>query len=420
MAITVKDKPELYTPAGNPVIWEFASVNYAMDFQGNVIVSPNNNLVYFEVKLYHDTSLVSTLKVYSTPDIKNGGYCNLSKILESYVSAEFKAYNTGFIDFLTKPVFSYNLVVKERNYNSNTGMIVDGTTYTSPINYVFNADLDKISFKYFKANQYVLNQTNTTPIKFLTTKPDKVKVNYQSEEALYFLNNNYIGNPFAIYKFYHKDGYQVAQHSQPLLATTVNRIYKINVSPAYLDINVLNLNFDVVDHFEVYLLNADTNVVLSEKRNFLYRDVPCHLTPINFFWDSKFGGIDSYQFYLSETNLKATQNAMKVNAFKRDSSDKLREYNDKIFNTVDKILSTSIEKTITLNTMDLSDNEARWLSSILSAKNIWMKADDGLIIPVTLATNNYNIAPKRTVQGVNMKEFTFKLSEGFDSDYRII
>lgn len=418
--ISVLDKPELYTPSGNPVIWEFKSLSTLITTGGQN--APNNNLVYFEVKIYHEDALISTLKAYATPDDPSGAYCNLSKILDSYVSTEYKSFDTGFADYMARPVFSYNLVVTEMNLNNSNDSIVAGAVYNSPTCYVFEAKFDKVSFKYYKANQYLVTSSNINLIKFLTTKPDKAVLNIYSEEGLCFLFNSYTGDVSIRYRFFDKNNTLIYTVS-PLIALYpvlphANSLYRVNVSPAYLSANLAGLDLDMVDHFTVCLTN-DADVALSETKTFLYGEVPCNMSPVNFYWWNKFGGIDSFQFFVSETNQTVTKTTISLNPFKRDSKSKLREYNDKIFNTVEQVLDYTTEKKLTVNTLDLSDAQTKWLSSILLSKNIWMKADDSLIIPVSINDTDYSIAPKKTIQGLNMKQFVFKLSDGFDSDYRI-
>lgn len=173
--ITIVKRPEQYTPAGNPVIWQ--------------IQSNNNNLVYFEVNVLEPTASGATIlnqNIFPTPEFPTGSYINLSKILDSTVRGELNP-STDLVKPITKSIRDYRLAITEMV--ATGGTITTGDTYnnTSEINYVWEAELTRDKFRTFNDDQYVINIGHTAT--FLTNKPDYVEVNDSSVEYLYFLQN---------------------------------------------------------------------------------------------------------------------------------------------------------------------------------------------------------------------------------------
>lgn len=399
--ITVVSSPYQYTSSGNPVVWNF--------------YSSQANLVYLEVKVYATAGgLISTLKCYTTPGYPNGSLVNLSKILESYVGWEFKDYESNLVDSFTGNLFGYSLVVAEKFISGDE--IVSGATQTITNQFVFKGSLDKISFKSFRLNNHV--PIFGRKLSFLTTKPDNTILNEYSEDGLYFLLGNYNGELSVKYTFFNWENEILGESFSETLTPGDSKILRINISPSFLA-NYTGLVLDELKYFKVCLIDSG-NELMSEERIYQFESLPCNLKPVNVYWLNMYGVIDTYQFVNPENSLDVNRTTIKVNPFKTNSFGRSVDYDGDVFNLVDKILAVSPTQTIKLYTRDLSDLEAIWISGILTCKQALVKAAIGLFIPVLTGDTSISLTERRYLNAQNIKQFSFRLSEGFTPDFKII
>lgn len=404
MAITLVNSPNRFTPSKNPVIWSVSSNNSAIN--------------YFMVDLFEATTdtLISTLKIYPTPDNASGAYIDLSMILRSFCKWEFINYNQNLIDTFDKNIFSYKIMLTEKLLSS--GSIISGDSYISDDCYVFNSQLDKITFKTYKQNQYVV--TEGKQIRFLTTKPDNQIVNDYSNEGLFFLQDNYESEISVKYSFFDSSGLLIDDYIISLDSTeqTDKKLFRINVSPKTLKDNISSISFDNVKYIEVKLIDENDNE-LSVKRRYNYQSLPCHLTPANIIFINQYGALDTIQLYNPISNLSVTRQTVKNNPYKV-SNDEVVDYNGDIFNVIDEIININPKQEIRLSTGILNDNQLKWLSNLLTSEQIILQVFDELYVPVLLNETSYDMINRKYQQEPNVKQFSFNLSDGFTPDFLFI
>lgn len=217
MAISIISSPYRFSPSKNPVIWSVASNNL--------------NINYFLINVFDGSGaqLISTLKIYPTPDNISGVFLDLSQILSSFSKWEFKDYNDVIIETFDRNIFGYKITITEKILSSGT--IVDGSTYNSTSYYVFSSHLDKITFRSYNQILYVVNSTNK--IRLMTTKPDFQTVNDYSNEGLYFIQDNYSKPIGAKYSFYDKSGTSIGNFQRTIEAGIQSsyKLFRLNISP---------------------------------------------------------------------------------------------------------------------------------------------------------------------------------------------
>lgn len=408
MAITITQQPYKFTPASNPIIWK--------------INSDSNLLVYFTCTIKEVVSgvTIQQLDLYPSPNNPTGVYIDLSRILNSCVKYEFKGYSDNLVDSFDTNLFKYSLTFTEKNlYITVDGPVIgDGGHLTTTGDYVFYGELDKISFKSYRQNKFVV-QTGKV-INFLTSKPDKVLVNDYSNEGLFFLQDNFSKAISIKYSFYNNSNIPIETHIETLdtLDQTNKKLFRINTSLKTLKDNITSINFSNVSSFTVQLIDSE-NTTLSELRTYIIEDMPCSLTPFNVIWINQFGVLETYQFVNPESTLSITRTTIQKNANKENSLGAISNYSDNVFNVIDEILNSSTEQTIKLNTRVLSDDNLKWISGLINTKQCWIEVYSNLFVPILVNDTSITLTNQRYLTQPNVRQISFKLSDGFIPDFTV-
>ncbi|SFW91518.1 hypothetical protein SAMN05661012_06789, partial [Chitinophaga sancti] len=378
MAITILQNPYKYTPSKNNIIWS--------------VSSDATNIVYFKVVVYEavSNSIISNLKIYPSPDNQTGAYINLSLILRSYAKWEFKPIHvptSELVDNFEKNLFAYKIVITEKL--SSSGNIIDGTSYTSDTCYVFNGKLDPITFKTYNQNKYLVQSGRV--VNFLTSKPDNVRVNDSSFESLHFLHNDSAEVITGKYEFYDKNNNLLYTHYEAIDQGDERILYRINCSLKHLKIAVTNVNFSNVAYYDVAMVDYSQNP-LTINRRFIIESLPCHLEPVNLFFVNQFGVFETLQLFNPISTLSTTKQAVQNNPYKLNIEGRIADYDDKLFNIIDEILTVSPEQQIKLSTGILNDGMLKWLSNLLTSEQIVMQVLPDLYVPVLLSDTSYEIS----------------------------
>jgi hypothetical protein len=224
------------------------------------------------------------------------------------------------------------------------------------------------------------------------------------------------------YRFYSKAGWLMGTSDNFVPGLSSYHLMRVNCSPSYLKTLVPTIDFNDLGFFEVRLTDA-AGFERSEARRFIYEQLPCNLTPVNVYWENKFGCIDTYQFINSELNQTVTRTTMQKNPMRFNEAGEYTDYSKPgsyaVFNIIDQILEATPEMTMKVWTRKLSDAECTWMSSMFPAKNYWLKADTELYIPVQLQETNWNLQKNRYLNEPNIRQLTFKFSDDYTPDYKI-
>lgn len=416
MAITITAKPQDYTPSNNNIIWEFQS--------------DNTNIVYYRVNIFisNNTStspsiLLSTQDCYCTPDYPQKGHINISRLIRDTTKSIFRKgipsdSNSYGMNSNRDNIVRYRLEITERIV-SGANVVNGSTISTSGANYVFKGELDKVSFKSWNYNYYLVQSSTNFEVRFLTSKPSSVvtNVNEYSRDILYFLHKSF---PFVLLRVEYTD--ISGEVNTKTITHEYYGTYHNSVGISKVDVHPLALFDDeeiaTLSHYNVYLFDLVTNLRISEKRYYKYQDINCLQVPTNVVWLNKYGCYESIQFMAKESTLDVTKSTIKYNQIQRDTAGNLSEFDDYRFNAVYSVLNADVVTTWKLYTAELSDEENKWLSGIIASEKVYISISDDLWIPALLETNTYNLQRKRAMRdGLMIKDISFKLLEGYTDDY---
>lgn len=401
MAITITQQPYKFTPASNTVIWQ--------------INSDSNLLVYFTCTIKETVSgiTIQQLDLYPSPNNPTSIYIDLSRILNNYVKYQFKGYSDNLIDSFDTNILGYTLTFVERNlyFTTDGSVIGDGDSLTTTGNYVFCGELNKTLFKNYIQNSYVVNTGSF--IKFLTTKPDKVTVNDETNDGLFFLQDNYNKTISVKYSFFSNTNSSIGTYTATLSSTdqTNKKLFRINTSLKTLKEEITGINFTNVSYFTVQLID-NVNVQLSETTTFIIESFPCNLKSINVVWINEFGVLETYQFVNPENSLSITRNTTQKNPNK-EAGGIISNFTESSFNVIDEVLTVNSEQSIKVNTRVLGDDMLKWISGILKTKQAWVQVEDNLFVPALVNDTSITLTEQRYLTEPNIKQFTLKLSDVF-------
>ncbi|WP_316841377.1 hypothetical protein [Pedobacter gandavensis] len=367
MAINIIKTPELYTPAGNQIIYQ--------------ITDDNVNLVYYKINLYDEVTYqkISSLNIYPTPAYRNGAFINLASILQNYVKTTIKKNDT-IIESLNGDIINYRIDIFKYTKNSN-GDISWAPQPAIPSRYVFNGSVPRVSFDSYDYTKLVCTTSNTG--KFLTHKPDKSSIKFWGTEYLYFISHsNRITS--AVFNFGYKGGNVITKEFAVATGTIMGRV---NVSPRAFTSN--NIEVNDLEYFTVQLFNGVTPV--SEIRTYVADKFQCNAQPVNLIWKNEIGGIDSYTFQNPKETLSVERTNIKVNPYHINQSGYYSNSNDNIFKSDNQIINVTDKSTYSVVSDWLTNDEYKWLATIIKSKQVYVELTDGKLLPVQLNDSSIRI-----------------------------
>jgi hypothetical protein len=174
--MNINKSPYSIAPVGNPVIFSFSAT------------TADTRLFQVSIKEPFNNTTIYTGKVYPTPLNTTEAFLNASNILSSLVRHDFD--NTNIL-LIPKPknFQTYYLDINEYGINNTTGQLeVITSGYTSSGYTVYESRLNVPYWsKTLTPTTYPMTNSINQNYKFLTNRPDYVKVNEYSTEQLYFL-----------------------------------------------------------------------------------------------------------------------------------------------------------------------------------------------------------------------------------------
>jgi len=174
MAISLVSAPDQYTPAYNPIVFEFSSGNDSQ-CEFNYICD-----------VYVNGTFATRLKTF--PETSGNGIFRIDRILQDYLTQDF---NPAISDFTPNPnsICSYYLELYER-YNTNADCVGDVTlqalSYTSPVKYSFNAAFQYQTLGDFTQTSHILEDAASQP---LTDMPDDLLIGLADNFQMSFLHD---------------------------------------------------------------------------------------------------------------------------------------------------------------------------------------------------------------------------------------
>jgi hypothetical protein len=392
--ITIVKRPQRFTPSGNPVIWQ--------------VQTDNANILYFKVEVIDNASgaTINFLDIYPTPDLQNGAFIDLSRLLDNAVNWQVSNDITKFVEGMSKPVRGYRVKIEEKVLSGTT--VVTGATYndTADVNYVFAATFEHIAFNYFEHSEYVIKNDNLG-VKFLTFKPDGGLMNKASTEYLYFMADT--SGLQVKMSYYNKDGSLNNYFFRPISGN--EKMYRLNISYKALRnefstslTDGMSVSFQIVDSNQ----NAKT-----EERKYIFKEAECHLEMVNILFVNSLGGVDAYQFVNPTESMNVTRTTMKKNPY-RIVNGKYENITNDVYNVTNEVLNSVSQLTVKAHTRVLKDKEVFWLGELVTAKQWFIELSDMKLVPVMLVNNSYNYQRQKYLKGsLNVMTFDFQFAEGF-------
>lgn len=386
MAITIIKAPSLYNPALNDSIFQ--------------LQTDNVNILYFNVTVTKPDgiSILSNLKIYPTPALRNGAYVNLQEVLKN-VSQTTILKNDTLLSPLVD-IYSYRLNITEYIYNTSNNSVSQGAYLQTSFYNVFNGQLPKIAMSDYDYSIYV--STNISIAKYLTDKPTS-NIKYWSTEYLYFMNNSYATG--VDIKLYYSNGTSI---TKALPIDTSKKLNRINISPRALAVAGL-----ILDNLKYYTINlVSGNAIVSQVVTRYYlSDVDCSEQPVNIIWVNSYGGTDSYTFKNPIEKLSVDKVSIKMNGYGVNSAGFYVASNSNIYQSNEQIISVDETSEYTVYSDWLSTAESTWLPSVIASKSVYVELTNGKLLPIKVTNNTASLQNKFS-SGMKSFELSFQSESG--------
>jgi hypothetical protein len=420
--ISIVQQPQKYSPVNNPQIFQ--------------IKSDRLYFAYFQVKvLKSDNTVIAYQKFNPLPSLPDGSVFDLSSILSNLVDNQI-VNTTNIIEPVNQMLTSYKLEITEWYQGTTTtggalplvipnGIVQSGSTFTTSLYNVWNADLQRTKLTNYNSTDYVVS-SGSTQAKFLTNKPLVSNIYKNNIEYLYLLNDG--TTSFVKFDFYGAGHEHLGSHSLSGI-TSSNKAYRINIDSSILgtyfgdDFNNLygdqfDMMFDLPfgdyydvnssNYFTVQIVNASGNSK-SELRTYILKSLTC-LSSFQLFFSNNLSGIDNIQLFNPKESISNSKTSFKSYQYKLNEG----SHSDVIGG-----IYNSINRTITSNTISsykaitgvLSDENARWIKDIINASEVYVRIENGFFLPVSLSTTSYNIQSRKYSTNNNRLELEFTSTE---------
>ena len=383
MAITIKQSPQKFTPSNNDIIFQ--------------IESDSLNLIHFIAEIKDNTGLViSTLKLRPTPTYKKGVFFNLMRIIAAQTTV---VKSDNIIEYIGD-VIGYS--VRLTTYANTDGFILPtGDELVIGGLFAFNAQLPVDMFSSYAYTSYVANASGVG--RFLTSKPTQTDIAPVATEYLYYINDARANK--IQFKFYYAAGTVVTKN---VTIATSQKMGRINISPLVLEATGTDLTD--LKYYTVALLDSANLIAIQPVfRNILKKP---SISNVQMFWKNDLGGVDGYLF----KNLRETINNTKItatgNSYKMNAAGLYSNNNANIFNPTEINLQSETTSTYTVVSEYLPTDEARWITGIISSKQVYVLLDNGKLFPVQVKDTGATIQNTRYTGQLNQFEFSFTAPSG--------
>lgn len=389
MSVILNKQPQLFSPSHNPVLYQFGSTY--------------SDILYFKVRVFDAATndLIINDRAFVTPISPTGSEYNISDVMRSTVKWDVTTSTASNLNLLGRSISKYYLEVACQGTISGSGSTIYqlGATSSTDTKNVWYGKLNRNDFYRLDYRHWVIDNVTLDDRKFLTMKPDYVKVNRLSFEQLYFMKSG--------------SGPLISKVSTFLGSTPVTIItstastdgmWSLDVSPS----QIVSSNYD---NYTVRIFSDTTPV--SESRHYIKEDAPCKVEIMNVCWINRIGGLDSYQFIAPLEIRDATRTTINKNDYKMDSK---YNYNDRVNNVMypsEEVIDSIVDSSYKVWTKPLSNEESYWLGELLESKQIFIQLQDEFrtLYPVVITDTSYAINKLAYSRNTPMQtQFTFKVT----------
>jgi hypothetical protein len=376
MALTVSQNPQLYTPAYNEQIFVALS--------NQIAISDFYYLVQFQV----GASIIYTKKILQRPD----GYCvfDAIEVVKNYIKHSFNPTVTG-VTYATDSAVGVTVYIKE----FYSGAVQSTYTY----NYVaWNACLDADTFSIYDYLDYV---SNSGVIKLLSPNPLEYlvpngKVDIKADNWLHFFKADFTYIDFSLYR-----ASGAIKGSLTKTIPTGAYIHYINTGAKLWEGTGLTVN--VGDYVEVNIEGASGTSTYS----FTFTDVCSKSVQYNVYYYKRNGaiGFKTFELVSQETMTKKT-NTVRMNTKTLSGG----VYSAPTYAREKSTVSTTSQKSITLNTNWITEKQAIELNELFDSPMVWLQLETGEYKPITITDNSYKFS-----KHVNDKLFNYSITADYDN-----
>nr|WP_298660970.1 hypothetical protein [uncultured Flavobacterium sp.] len=376
MAITLISNNGTFRPVFNPIQWVVSSTNIS-----------RCEFIYL-CDVYINGDFITRLKAEA--GINNYGYFRVERVLQDYLSKDFKHNLVGFSDN-DNSACEYYLEFREQ-YNTNYATTcvgsdtISGVEYTSATCVAWNGGLQYKEYLDFVQNNYVLNSAAT---KFLNFTPNRTRIKLDDYFVATFLQK---------YATTAADTLQIKTYNS---AFTLLNTYSIDndSSPnaswysVSVGVGVANLNDysgalspsvtwidSSVSFYTVQLLDS-TTAAISEAIVFEIDNRCTKFNSYRLWWMNRKGAYNSYNFdLLSTRRVDAAQNTY----------DKLLAVDYTEGDRGETVISVDARETYLFQTDRVRKDEVKFLEDLYTSPDIYV-VDSNLIntnIAITGAVYN--------------------------------
>ena len=396
MAITIQQQPQLFSTAGNPIVWTFESDQTAQ---------PN---FCFIVELYIFGSLYSTHQVF--PQFGILSRFNASEALKSFLSSPLIINGTLTTDYNTAITNAW-IVVSEK-YGTPPAIGASATTATMK---PFNGALRHPEFINWNYQDYNVDTNNalTPGVLFLTSWPRARKYFCGLNENI-FLGFISADTTFNV-RFRLKDSAGVII-ANVVVSLFFNDLTVIDCSPATIIANttITALDFAAAAYYEVIARGAGTGSFNGSSETFqIYIDNECHRYPTRrLHWLNKFGVWDSFTFTLVSTESTKVAGS----TYERESGVwSGTNYIYPLYQGEMTTFSKRAEDTMVLNSDWIYQDVQQWLvRELYESPNVYLEASTGAFEPVNVTNQGYDLKQSRK-DGLIMETIEIKKTYSYNS-----
>lgn len=376
MALTVSQTPQLYTPAYNEQTFVALS--------NQIAISDFYYLVQFQV----GASIIYTKKILQRPD----GYCvfDAIEVVKNYIKHSFNPTVTG-VTYATDSAVGVTVYIKE----FYSGAVQSTYTY----NYVaWNACLDADTFSTYDYLDYV---SNGGEIKLLSPNATEylvpnAKIDIKADNWLHFFKDDFTYIDFVLYR-----ASGAIKGSLTKTIPTGAYIHYINTGAKLWDGSGLTVN--VGDYVEVNIEGASGTSTYS----FTFTDVCSKSVQYNVYYYKRNGaiGFKTFELVSQETMTKKT-NTVRMNTKTLVAG----VYSAPTYAREKSTVSTTSQKSITLNTNWITEQQAIELNELFDSPMVWLQLETGEYKPITITDNSYKFS-----KHVNDKLFNYSITADYDN-----
>lgn len=396
MAITIQQQPQLFSTAGNPIVWTFESDQTA---QANFC---------FIVELYVFGSLYSTHQVF--PQFGILSRFNASEALKSFLSSPLIVNGTLTTNYNTSITNAW-IIVSEK-YGTPPAIAASATTATMK---PFNGALRHPEFINWNYQDYNVDSNNalTPGVLFLTSWPRTRKYFCALNQNIFlgFISNDTSFN--VRFRLKNAAGGTIAN---VLTSLTLNDLTVIDCSPATIIANtsITALDFASTAYYEVIARGTGPGINNGSSETFkIYIDNECHRYPTRrLHWLNKFGVWDSFTFTLVSTESTKVAGS----TYERESGIwSGTNYTYPLYQGEMTTFSKRAEDTMVLNSDWIYQDVQQWLvRELYESPNVYLEASTGAFEPVNITNQGYDLKQSRK-DGLIMETIEIKKTYSYNS-----